>query len=81
MDIKRELLELHSLAGETTLLNFRALMQERIRNLLERIENEPLEISRDSRYICTCGHLWLSHVEDGCQWWNCGCKIQRELQG
>lgn len=23
--------------------------------------------------ICTCGHLWSSHVESGCQWWNCDC--------
>lgn len=74
MDIKKELLELHSLVGETTILNFRAVMQERIRSLIERLDNESVEVGTESSYVCACGHLWLSHTNDGCQWWSCGCK-------
>lgn len=43
MDIVKELTRLHELAGETTLLNFRALMQNELRKLIEQAQNEAAE--------------------------------------
>ncbi len=47
MNIKKELTRLHELAGETTLLNFRALMQNELRELIEEgdRENEFLQVA------------------------------------
>ena len=43
MDIVKELTRLHELAGETTLLNFRALMQNELRKLIEQAQLEAAQ--------------------------------------
>ena len=46
MDIIKELTRLHELAGETTLLNFRALMQNELRKLIEQAQEEAAQQKR-----------------------------------
>ena len=45
MDIVKELTRLHELAGETTVLNFRALMQNELRKLIEQAQEEAAQQS------------------------------------
>ena len=54
MDIVKELTRLHGLAGETTLLNFRALMQEELRKLIEQAQDEAAQQSVQ-RTCANCG--------------------------
>lgn len=58
MDIVKELTRLHELAGETTVLNFRALMQNELRKLIEQAQEEAAQqsvhLTATPEPVCTC---------------------------